>query len=270
MQKNYSNDEIVLLLTATVHSQWSHYNNVQKPEVRLNQYVTAIKWYLENTPFRIIVGENSGYDKLKEHIDKKYWDRLELICFVETNTTRNAGYNEMLILHKVKDNSKFIKEASLIFKITGRLIVRNILSHVRQLRFKKGEYYAAHLFRSLVYIDSRFFAFTPSKFDEILELEDVCCALDWKEIHKGTYKNGDGGKYVDFESTIGAAIRNSLYKDKHSFYYLINPFIVSGIEGYYGTKYDDSLQFRIIETIKSWIWYLDYHILVKPSIKHRK
>lgn len=265
--ERFSDNEIVLLLTATVNSQWAHYNNVQKPELRLEQYVTAIRWYLEHTPFRIVVGENSGCKDLKDHFEPEFQKRIELICFVETNTTRNAGYNEMLILHRIKDESKFIEKSSLVFKITGRLIVRNIMSHVRQLRNKQGDFFAAHLFRNLLYIDSRFFAFTTSKYDEILALEDECCAIHWDDVKAGKCKNGENGKYVDFESTIGAVIKKSLYKEIDSFYYLRNPFIISGVEGFYGKRYKDDFIFRIKAYVKSFMWYLDWHLLVKPSIK---
>lgn len=266
---SFKDKDIVLLLTAAVTSQWSHYNNVQNPELRLSQYVNAIQWYLHNTPFRIVIGENSGYYQLLDHFDPKYHNRLELICYVETNTTRNAGYNEMLILRHLKEESKFIADSKLIFKVTGRLITRNIMSHVRQLRNKRGDFFAAHLFRNLLYIDSRFFAFTTSKFDEILALQDVCCAIHWVDIKAGKCKNGENGLYVDFESTIGAAIRNSLRNDKNSFYYLAFPIIISGVEGFYGTKYDDSFWFRIKEHVKSFMWFLDWHFFVKPTIGKR-
>lgn len=266
---SFKDKDIVLLLTATVTSQWEHNNKVINPELRLIQYVNAIQWYLDHTPFRIVIGENSGYYQLLEHFDSKYQDRLELICYIETNTTRTFGYNEMLILRHLKDESKFISDSKLIFKVTGRLITRNIMSHVHQLRNIRGDFFAAHLHRSLLYIDSRFFAFTTSKFDEILALQDVCCAVYWVDIHAGKCKNGENGLYVDFESTIGAAIRNSLRNDKNSFYYLVFPFIISGVEGFYGIKYDDSLWFRIKGYVKSFVWFLDWHLFVKPTIGKR-
>lgn len=262
----YSDSEIVLLLTATVTSQWTHMNNMIAPNDRLQQYVNAIQWYLDQTPFRIVVGENSGYYQLKEHFAPDDQERIELICYQETNTTRTYGYNEMLILRHIYEESKFIDKSTLILKVTGRLIVKNINSHVRQLRRSKGDFIAAYIHRSLVYIDSRFFAFTSSMFAHILSYEDACCAIFWEDVHAGKVKNGEGGKYVDFESTIGAAIRDALRRDKKSFRFLFHPRIISGVEGYYGTVYNDGLWFQLKARVKSALWYLDYHLFVKPRL----
>ena len=131
-----SDQEIVLLLTATVTPQFNYM--AHSPDIRLKQYIEAIQWYLDNTSFRIIIGENSGCYTLIDYFAKKFEDRMELVCYKETNTTRQFGYNEMLILKNVYDRSVFLKSASLVFKITGRLIVKNLAWHVAQLRYAGG------------------------------------------------------------------------------------------------------------------------------------
>lgn len=264
----FKDDEIVLLLTATVTPQFNYM--AHNASMRLNQYITAIKWYLENTPFRIIIGENSACYNLKDNFDVKYSKRMELICYQETNTTRTFGYNEMLILRNVYERSIFLKDAKLVFKITGRLIVPNVMWHVAQLRrIGGGNFIAADLHYNLDYIDSRFFAFTVSRYSDILKEEPNCCAIHWNDIHAGKCRNGDNGKWVDFESTIGAVIRKGMIKDMSSFRYLCFPIFVKGIEGYHGTTYDDSFIFRLKLIAKKTIKDLYWWFFVNPTLKSR-
>lgn len=268
--KRYNDDDIVLLLTATVTPQFSYM--AHKAEERLRQYIVAIDWYLHHTPYKIVIGENSGCYDLLDNFDKKFADRMELVCYQERNTSRQFGYNEMLILKNVYDKSQFLKAASLIFKITGRLIVQNITWHVRQLRHYTGggNFIAAHIHRSLVYIDSRFFAFTTSRFEDILAEEPNCCAISWDDIHAGKCKNGDNGKWVDFESTIGAVIHRGMMKDRRSFRFLLFPIFVKGIEGYRGTAYNHSFLYKIKLSLKKIVWVIDWHLIVCPfwKLKH--
>lgn len=261
----YRNNDIVLLLTATVTPQFNYM--AHKPTERLEHYISAIKWYLENTPYKLVIGENSNYCQLCDTLDRKYRERVELISWQETNTSRTFGYNEFLILKKVYQQSLFVKEAKLIIKITGRLIVKNIKWHIRQLQLFSGDYIAADIHRSLVYIDSRFFAFTVSKYEEILAKEDACCAVFWDDIHSGKSRNGDDGKYVDFESTIGAVIKESFIADKSTFKYLWFPIYIEGIEGYKGIQYRGDLYTRLILACKKLVHLIDWYFVVLPSIK---
>lgn len=264
--KKYNNNDIVLLLTATVTPQFSYM--AQTPSIRLQQYVTAIQWYLQNTPYKIIIGENSGYYNLLSHFERIYYDRIELICYQETNTSRQFGYNEMLILKNVYEKSLFLKKASLVFKITGRLIIQNIKWHVLQLRYYsgKGDFIAANIHRKLIYIDSRFFAFTTSRFEDILSEEPNCCAIFWDDIKAGKCQNGDNGKWVDFESTIGAVIRKGMENNK-KFRFLLFPIFVKGIEGYQGKEYNHSMRNKIKQTIKTCVWNIDWYFVVCPFWK---
>ena len=61
------NNTVVLLLTGCVKPNVTNdVLTVTNVETRARQYVEAIRWYLENTPFRIVFCENSGTDLSSE------------------------------------------------------------------------------------------------------------------------------------------------------------------------------------------------------------
>lgn len=114
----------LLFLTSTVTpSVIPYWGSV---EVRRKEYVKAIKFYLENTSYKILVVDNSGYDFRADFPDEK---RLELLHFVETRkNVKGKGYGELLLMEYGFEHSEFIKVANQIVKITGRHIIKNINS----------------------------------------------------------------------------------------------------------------------------------------------
>lgn len=112
----------LLFLTSTVKpSVIPYWGSV---EVRKKEYINAIKFYLENTSYRILIVDNSGYDF---NVDFPNEGRLEALSFVETSkNTKGKGYGEILLMEYGFKHSKFIREANQIVKITGRHIIKNI------------------------------------------------------------------------------------------------------------------------------------------------
>lgn len=60
MKKN--NRDVVLLLTACVSPNSDDSGPVGLDGVRRAEYVKAVRWYIENTPYKVVLCENSGTD----------------------------------------------------------------------------------------------------------------------------------------------------------------------------------------------------------------
>ena len=104
-------------------------------EEREVMYVEAIKYYIDNLLFKdksqkIVFAENSGWDLklIKAKLPSYDEERVEFISLHadEFDISRGKGYNELLMINKVVERSKFIKEAGYFFKVTGRYPIYNI------------------------------------------------------------------------------------------------------------------------------------------------
>lgn len=118
----------VLLLTACLNPGGMKYTVLQDAEERKRQYKRAIDYYLEKTKYRIVFCDNSGAD-LTELKNPKYVNRIEFLSFSgnDYNANYGKGYGEFLIIQYAFENSRFIKKASIVIKITGRLFVENLM-----------------------------------------------------------------------------------------------------------------------------------------------
>ena len=262
--EGYKDSEVLMLLTATVTPQFNFMHH--KPEERKKQYISAITFYLEKTPFRMVICENSGYYSLLDSIDKKYHNRIEFICFQETNKTRNHGYNEMLILERIKKESLFLKKAKILIKMTGRIVIKNIIRLTSQVKKYRTGFIAANINRDLQYIDCRCFFFTTSMYDAILSKKDGIGAITYEYVRNGGVIPPN--QYVDIESAIAGVIKEELQKDLNSFKFLHYPILVSGISGYKGTDMEIHNTMKlIIKYIKHILRVLDWYLLVTPKIK---
>lgn len=122
------NKKFLLFLTACVNPQGMAFTVLQNPQIRLEQYLKSITYYLTKTDFDILLVENSGYDFLphfKEYAKNK---RIEILSFNGNgyNKALGKGYGEGLIIKYAFNHSSFINNHDYIVKITGRHIVTNI------------------------------------------------------------------------------------------------------------------------------------------------
>lgn len=97
-----------MLLTGCVTPNVTDTLYCTNPEERKQQYATAIRWYLENTPYKLVFAENSGCDL--SPLFEEYKDRTEfLTCTMKpTIPERSRSYKEMEILEFVSKSSKLI------------------------------------------------------------------------------------------------------------------------------------------------------------------
>lgn len=124
------NKDIVLLLTACINPQGMAFTALQDAEERKNQYIEAIRYYISNTRYKIVVVENTLFDLTSFFIPE---ERLEFLTF-EGNSfdkTLGKGYGEGLIMNYAFSNSKLIEQSNHIIKISGRHIISNVIPIVK-------------------------------------------------------------------------------------------------------------------------------------------
>lgn len=134
----------VLLLTACVNPNGMAYTVLQAPNLRIEQYLKALKWYLANTKIPILFVENTGYDISPMFQSEIASERLEVLTFKGNNYERSIGkgYGEALIIEYAINHSELLKKQDKIsvVKITGRLICKNINTILRRLSCSDAVY----------------------------------------------------------------------------------------------------------------------------------
>ena len=107
--------------------------------VRKQQYLDALRFYVYNTSLPIVYVDNSNVN-IKEYnvFSNIAEDRLELLSFDGNHDKKHGkGYGELEIIGYAINHSRIInnnKNVSLI-KITGRLIIVNIATILKQLKY---------------------------------------------------------------------------------------------------------------------------------------
>lgn len=124
---------LTILLTGCVNPGGMPNNILTSSVEREAQYISALKFYLEKTGFKVVFVENTLYDfsdKFDYYIKN---GRLEYITFQGNNYNKKLGkgYGEGQIIKYAFESSKFLNEAQNIIKITGRLQLTNIESVMR-------------------------------------------------------------------------------------------------------------------------------------------
>jgi len=117
----------VLLLTACINPDGMPFTTLSDKEVRRKQYLNALNFYLESTSYPIVFTENSDTDISRDYTDAIKNGRLEILTFKgNNNKTKGKGYGESIIIEYALNHSKLISSETLVVKITGRLMVKNI------------------------------------------------------------------------------------------------------------------------------------------------
>jgi hypothetical protein len=129
----------ILLLTATVTPPPEAPNLVQtNPRKRLNEYKNALSYYLTllgKGIDGIVLTENSNSDVSTLHdlvAQSGYQDRVELLSFygLDYPPGHGRGYGEYRLVDYTMSRSHWIQThpESVIWKVTGRYIVRNLVA----------------------------------------------------------------------------------------------------------------------------------------------
>lgn len=102
---------------------------LQDTKTRLEQYKQALSFYLSETPYRILFVENTLYDFSSDFSFYIHNGRLEYLTFSGNSydPSLGKGYGEAQIIRYAINHSLFLKSASVIIKITGRIKVKNVV-----------------------------------------------------------------------------------------------------------------------------------------------
>lgn len=144
-----------IILTCTVHVNLKkYYIHMSNHTERLNIYLKSIKQWLDESNFKIVIVDNSGYTfpELNDYIDK-YTDRFEIVSFVEKDIEdevfieagalalkladhhlyTSKGTSEMFAIYYACQNSRLINKSKFVIKITGRYFVKELEHFLRNV-----------------------------------------------------------------------------------------------------------------------------------------
>jgi len=136
------------------------------PAQREEDYYQALKCYLSQCRWPIVFCDNSNTrsKKIAKLIETSNRKDIEYITFEGRNFPLHLGkgYGEALIIKKALAVSILIKQAEVILKITGRLMVENIkdILFLLEREMDINDYdFMGNLKYDLTYCNSRFFIF---------------------------------------------------------------------------------------------------------------
>ena len=121
-----------IILTSTVNVQQKSVLFQTNKQDRLNNYLKAVKQWLSNTKFKIVLVENSGYTFPELQKEKeKYKNKFEIISFQEREINEakylereeGKGGSEMYAIHFAYYHSRLIRNSIFIIKITARFFI---------------------------------------------------------------------------------------------------------------------------------------------------
>jgi len=136
--------DIAILLTSTVYINTGlHHVYQRSPEERLSTYVKSITQWLQDTDFKIIVVENSGYTY--PEFANLWPDRFEVISYVESELPeaaylkkeREKGANELFAIQYAYKQSQLLQDSPFIIKVTARYFIPALQPYLSQIAVKK-------------------------------------------------------------------------------------------------------------------------------------
>ena len=132
--------QYVILLTACVNPSGMAFTALTDSDERLRQYRDALDFYLHHSSLPVVFCENTGYDFSVHYRPYVEQGRLECLTFDGNrfDKTKGKGYGEALNMEYALSHSRFLAEATMLVKVTGRLKVLNIEELVEGNRRVKG------------------------------------------------------------------------------------------------------------------------------------
>lgn len=235
-----TDNKIVLLLTACATPSPDMYAcKLQDPSVRKLQYIESLLFYLKNTNYKIVFVDNSGYNILKDlkELDNSYKVRLECLCFkvIDYDKNKGKGYGEMLILNYAFKHSRLICSYDYIVKITGRIIVNNIVSIISKIN-------TSAIYGNLSY--------------DFCCIGSVCFGAPYFFYKEYFIKNQElinDAKSIYFEHVLLLSTQNAIIERDLLFQQAILPFDFMGVSGTTGKIIK---HYKIIELLKNVIKFL--------------
>ena len=179
---------MILIMTASIKAAEISQLSLTDTETRRKQYCYALQFYIQCKQFdKIVFCDNSNYfyefDK-EQKLAREKKVQLEILKFDSDYVSvekYGKGYGEGEILKYVIEHSKLLEAEDFFYKVTGRLVVKNIAALVR----KSSE---TALFNRNLYeyqsLDTRFWGMKKKEYIEVLS-----------ESHKNV--NDERGRYLE-------------------------------------------------------------------------
>lgn len=209
----------VLLLTGTVNSSGINFMKRDNSEVRLKDYLLAIRNWLDKCELNIVFVENSNFPKESIGDDIILNKKFEYITYNGQNFPRNKGkgFGEINSFEYAFANSRFLKDANFIVKCNGRYFFKGISKFENIDADIVGEFNL-----NLSFMDSRVFGFKQVFFTNYF--------LNYKSII-------DDSKGIYFEHALAMATHELLSKNG-KWSAIPFPLIIEGYSGTDNYKYN--------------------------------
>ncbi len=166
------NKGVVLLLTGTINPDGMLFTAIQNVEIRKNQYIESIRFWLKKVALPIVFVENSNADLSLHFSDEIANGRLEILSFSGNDFDKQLGkgLGELNCIEYACENSVFLEKAKFVFKVTGRYKVINFQSFLDKYENDPLTDLMLDFKWRLSFVDSRFFGFVPSFVNEFLSV----------------------------------------------------------------------------------------------------
>lgn len=171
----------ILLMTGTIDS--SRFNNtgvvITNTLERLNQYESTIENYIKYSDFDYIVfAENSGYNfnykkfnmMAKKH--NKKFEFLSLDGYYDETLKYGKSYGESRLMTDAIKKSVLINDNDTIFKVTGRIYVKNINKLIQKMKKYDNVFIS---YNKSKYVLTSFFKVKVSDYKKILSDSYIDC-----------------------------------------------------------------------------------------------
>jgi hypothetical protein len=157
-------NKFCILLTATIDP--GNTPKVSRSDISSREldYFKALEFYID-LGLPIIFCENSNYESQKINNLIVKTDNIEYLKFKSQLSHLGKSHGEKEIFDYVYNNSNILKHNDYVIKVTGRLIVDNLISIQRKIENIKYLLYV-NLVRDLSCTDSRFFIFHKSFYEK--------------------------------------------------------------------------------------------------------
>lgn len=249
-----------LLLTGTIDA--SVFNNVKNMltdvKERLDQYTSTIKRYIKESSFdKIVFVENSGYSIDEEHFfqyAKAYGKEFEYLPFlgeVENVIKYGKSYGEAQCIRYGIEHSKLLEKEEYIYKVTGRVFLRNSKDICKSKAAHHNEFVALN---DTKWCFTNFFKIRKEDF--LLYLSDAqyeCDDFNRKGIERIYYKRlldarADVACFRNYPDLTGIVGGTGGTYDKSKFELIV----LNGLSrvGYFNIKETDAKLLKIIRYFK--------------------
>lgn len=136
-------NNVTIIFTATVNVNYKKLWLYQTDQAeRLNTYLKSILRWLNNTNFRIILVDNSGYkfEELSDELEK-YAERFEIITFNESEldsakyleNDTSKGASELFAINYAFNHSKLVNFSNFIIKVTARFYIPDLQNYLKDI-----------------------------------------------------------------------------------------------------------------------------------------